>query len=129
MNSKIAQRLTLYFAMALVLFALTVGTLFSFMFARHTADVTKRDLCAHAASIAKTIAHFTKECDEGDLQWVDKEKLHCLNLWQGDRIFLRFPLAGEPFFSLKLVYDGDALRQAVKNGVSLPLPEAFQEPF
>ena len=66
MNSKIAQRLTLYFAMAMVLFALTVGTLFSFMFARHTADVTKRDLCAHAASIAKTIAHFTKECDEGE---------------------------------------------------------------
>jgi 8-oxo-dGTP diphosphatase len=70
-----------------------------------------------------------RECSEGDLQWVDKEKLHCLNLWQGDRIFLRFLLAGEPFFSLKLVYDGDALRQAVKNGVSLPLPEAFQEPF
>ena len=66
MNSKIAQRLTLYFAMALVLFALTVGTLFSFMFARHTADVTKRDLCAHAASIAQTVAKFADDCDQGE---------------------------------------------------------------
>lgn len=66
MNSKIAQRLTRYFVMALILFALTVGTLFSFMFARHTADVTRRDLCAHAVSIAQTIEHFTTDCEEGE---------------------------------------------------------------
>jgi 8-oxo-dGTP diphosphatase len=70
-----------------------------------------------------------RECNEGALQWVDKRELQNLNLWQGDRIFLRFLLAGEPFFSLKLVYDGDTLQQAVKNGVSLPLPDAFQQPF
>jgi len=66
MRSKIAQRLTLYFALALILFALTVGTLFSLMFARHTADVTQRDLRAHAVSIAQTIAHFTDGCEEGE---------------------------------------------------------------
>ena len=66
MKNKIARRLTKYFAWAMLLFALLVGVLFALMFARHTADVTRRDLCAHAASIAETIAHFTKDCEEGE---------------------------------------------------------------
>ena len=66
MKNKIARRLTKYFAWAMLLFALLAGLLFSVMFARHTADVTKRDLCAHAASIAETIAHFTDGCEEGE---------------------------------------------------------------
>lgn len=66
MRNKIARRLTKYFAWAMLLFALLAGSLFSMMFARHTADVTKRDLCAHAASIAETIAHFTDGCEEGE---------------------------------------------------------------
>ena len=64
MKNKIAQRLTLYFALALVLFALLAGTLFSLMFARHTADVTKRDLSAHAVSIAETISKFIFDCEQ-----------------------------------------------------------------
>ena len=66
MKNKIARRLTRHFALALILFALTAGTLFSFMFARHTADVTRRDLRAHASSIAQTIEHFTADCEEGE---------------------------------------------------------------
>ena len=66
MKNKIAQRLTLYFALTLILFALIAGMLFSLMFARHTSDVTRRDLRAHAASIAQTIGHFTADCDEGE---------------------------------------------------------------
>ena len=66
MKNKIAKRLTKYFALALTLFALTVGTLFSLMFARHTADVTQRDQRAHAVSIAGTIAHFTDGCEQGE---------------------------------------------------------------
>ena len=65
MKNKIAKRLTKYFAWAMLLFALLVGMLFSLMFARHTADVTKRDLCAHAESIAETIAHFTGGREQG----------------------------------------------------------------
>lgn len=65
MKNKIAKRLTKYFAWAMLLFALLAGMLFSLMFARHTADVTKRDLCAHAESIAETIAHFTEGCEQG----------------------------------------------------------------
>ena len=60
-QNKIARRLTQYFAWAMLLFALLVGVLFSLMFARHTADVTKRDLCAHAVSIAETVARFADD--------------------------------------------------------------------
>ena len=56
------------------------------------------------------------ECDEGELAWIEKDKLLSLPLWEGDKIFLRLLDAGEPFFSLKLRYQGDRLVQAVLNG-------------
>ena len=45
-------------------------------------------------------------CDEGELEWVPIEKIGELNLWEGDKIFLRLLAEDAPFFSLKLVYDG-----------------------
>ena len=62
-----------------------------------------------------------KECDEGDLEWIDKQKLLDLTLWEGDKIFLRLLEEDIPFFSLKLVYEGDVLTQAVLNGTNLTL--------
>jgi 8-oxo-dGTP diphosphatase len=62
------------------------------------------------------------DCDEGDLQWVDKERVFDLTLWPGDRIFLRLIMnAQQPFFSLKLVYKGDDLVAAKLDGLPLPL--------
>ena len=56
-------------------------------------------------------------CDEGELEWVKKEDVLKLNIWEGDRIFLRLLADEEPFFSLKLVYDGhDGMISAVLNG-------------
>lgn len=57
-----------------------------------------------------------KICDEGNLEWIDKKKLLSLPLWEGDKYFLRLLDQNAPFFSLKLVYDGDRLTQAVLNG-------------
>jgi len=57
-----------------------------------------------------------KTCDEGDLEWISKGKLLELTLWEGDKIFLRLLEEDIPFFSLKLVYDGDRLTDAVLNG-------------
>ena len=57
-----------------------------------------------------------KECDEGDLEWIDKKDLYNLTLWEGDRIFLRLLDENLPFFSLKLSYHGDKLVEAVLNG-------------
>jgi len=57
-----------------------------------------------------------KECDEGELAWIDKKALFDLTLWEGDRIFLRLLDTDIPFFSLKLVYRGERLARAVLNG-------------
>ena len=57
-----------------------------------------------------------KECDEGVLEWLPKEKLRELPHWEGDEIFLDLIEQDSPFFSLKLCYRGDALEQAVLNG-------------
>ena len=60
-------------------------------------------------------------CDEGDLEWIKKSDLLKLKLWEGDKIFLRLLETDEPFFSLKLKYEGDTLVLAVFNGKELPL--------
>ncbi len=62
------------------------------------------------------------ECDEGTLEWVEKERLMSLNLWEGDKIFLRLLMEGAPFFSLKLSYDGDELIEVVLNGTTMEVP-------
>lgn len=55
--------------------------------------------------------------DEGTLAWISKTGLMDLNLWEGDRIFLRLLLDGAtPFFSLKLVYEHDEMTSATLNG-------------
>ena len=60
-----------------------------------------------------------RECDEGVLEWLPKEQLYGLPMWAGDRIFLELLDAGAPCFSLKLVYEGEVLRQAVLDGKKL----------
>ena len=60
------------------------------------------------------------DCDEGVLKWVPVEEVMNLNLWAGDRIFLKFLLETDrPFFSLKLQYRGDDLVYAALNGEEL----------
>ena len=50
-----------------------------------------------------------KECDEGKLEWVPKNEIENLNLWEGDKIFFRLLEEDKGFFSLKLCYDEDKL--------------------
>ncbi len=59
------------------------------------------------------------DCDEGVLEWIDRERLLTLPIWEGDKIFLRLLDEGAPFFSLKLRYAGDRLAEAVLNGKKL----------
>ena len=66
---------------------------------------------------AKAPDHEPKECDEGKLEWVKKDRVYDLNLWEGDKIFLRKLDESRDFFSMKLVYDKeDNLIEAVLNG-------------
>ena len=62
-----------------------------------------------------------RDCDEGVLEWVPKEKVRSLPQWAGDRIFLDLMEHRVPFFSLKLRYEGETLLEAVLNGMRLQL--------
>ena len=62
-----------------------------------------------------------RPCDEGDLEWVPRERIADLPIWAGDKIFLRLLTEDVPFFSLKLCYEGERLVQAVLDGRALPL--------
>ena len=55
-------------------------------------------------------------CDEGELQWVERNFLDSLPKWEGDQIFLDLLWQDAPFFLLKLRYDDDTLVEAVLNG-------------
>lgn len=68
---------------------------------------------------ARTEEDPTVVCDEGDLEWVDKDKVQDLPIWTGDKIFLDLLTQNVPFFSLKLEYVGDTLVRAVLNGKEL----------
>lgn len=52
-----------------------------------------------------------KECDEGELVWVDKDEVPNLSTWEGDRIFLELIAKDTPYFSLKVRYEGDKLAE------------------
>ena len=53
------------------------------------------------------------DCEEGELVWVPKSEIESLNLWEGDKVFLRLLNEREEFFSLKLRYEGEKLVESV----------------
>ena len=52
---------------------------------------------------------LNENCNEGVLEWIDKDKIFDLPSWEGDKIFLQLLRNEERFFSLKLVYEDDKL--------------------
>lgn len=95
--------LTSYAFRGIVTFVTSTG-LYEYM-CLYTADGFEGEIC---------------DCDEGVLEWVSKDRLEELNLWQGDYIFLRLLEESETFFSLKLVYEGDVLKEVVLDGKEIP---------
>lgn len=61
------------------------------------------------------------DCDEGELEWVEKSRIESLPLWEGDRIFFRLLEEEHPFFSLKLRYEEGRLCEAVLDGEILDI--------
>ena len=53
-----------------------------------------------------------KDCDEGELAWVKKEEVPYLPVWEGDKLFLKELTEDRGFFSLKLVYRDDVLKDS-----------------
>ena len=62
-----------------------------------------------------------KSCDEGELEWGEKRRRLSLPIWEGDKIFLRLLDSEQPFFSLKLRYEGERLVAAALDGKAMAL--------
>lgn len=56
------------------------------------------------------------ECDEGELSWIDKDKILDLNLWEGDRYFLKPLLNSDKMIKMEMRYKDKQLI-GVKGGV------------
>ena len=52
------------------------------------------------------------ECNEGNLKWIEKISLDKIPMWEGDKFFLNRLEWSKDFFNLKLVYNGDTLKEA-----------------
>ena len=57
-----------------------------------------------------------KECDEGNLEWIEKSKVYDLPIWEGDKVFFKLLEDRETFFSLKLCYEGEQLKEVYLDG-------------
>lgn len=71
-----------------------------------------------------------QQCDEGQLEWIDKDKVLSLPLWEGDHVFLEKLLADESFFVLSLVYagrTGDELSQIINDKLILSDVDSFDD--
>mgnify|MGYP005773598199 FL=1 len=75
----------------------------------------------HLFTAAGWEGEMAADCDEGVLEWVPKEQVEALPIWEGDKIFFRLLAEERPFFSLKLSYEGDTLVYAALDGKELAL--------
>jgi len=61
-----------------------------------------------------TATDFTgdlKACDEGELAWIDKNKLDDIPMHEADRHFMKWLQEGKGIFSAKFIYDNGKLTQ------------------
>ena len=76
----------------------------------------------YGEDVVEYMSLYTADGFEGELEWVDKDTIFSLELWEGDKIFFRLLDEGREFFSLKLVYDtADNLQYAALDGISLDI--------
>ncbi|MCR5206584.1 MAG: NUDIX domain-containing protein [Lachnospiraceae bacterium] len=52
-------------------------------------------------------------CDEGELKWVLKKDVYSLPIWEGDKRMFDEMFKDDGFFTMKLVYDGDELKEVI----------------
>ncbi|MBC8196418.1 MAG: 8-oxo-dGTP diphosphatase [Candidatus Marinimicrobia bacterium] len=49
------------------------------------------------------------DSNEGNLEWIEDEKITTLNLWEGDKIFMDW-INKDKFFSAKFIYENKKLK-------------------
>ena len=52
-------------------------------------------------------------CDEGELKWIPKKDIYSLPIWEGDKRMFDEMFKDDNFFTMKLVYDGDDLKEVI----------------
>ena len=65
----------------------------------------------HLFTATKYEGDIDFNCNEGTLEWVKKDEINNLPIWEGDKIFFDLLEKEENFFSLKLCYKGDTLTE------------------
>ncbi len=68
MKNKISVRLSVYFALALLVFAVVIGVTFTALFRQHTLDMTKQDMEARSALIAEKLSPYLENQAEDQSQ-------------------------------------------------------------
>lgn len=56
------------------------------------------------------------DCAEGELVWIETERMLSLPAWEGDKYFLIPILDGRSDIHIKLIYQGERLMEAYDNG-------------
>ena len=67
-------------------------------------------------------------CAEGELEWVSKDRVLQLPIWEGDKIFLELLAREYPVFLITLEYAGDRLIRAELDGRPLDVEEEEKRP-
>ena len=65
----------------------------------------------HLFTATEYVGDIDYDCDEGALEWVKKEEIKNLPIWEGDKIFFDLLDTEDRFFSLKLCYEGEKLKE------------------
>lgn len=58
---KISEKLTIYFTVSILLFAIVIGTVFAFLFREHTEDIYKENMTETARSVSAVISKVIRE--------------------------------------------------------------------
>lgn len=87
-------------------------------------DITDYHMCLYTAD---GFTGTLRECSEGTLEWVAKDRIMDLELWEGDLIFFELLKENAPFFCLKLRYIDNILKEAVLNGTAMELLDIVDE--
>lgn len=77
-------------------------------------DVETQYMCLYTATGWE--GELVSDCREGVLEWVKKDRVKDLELWVGDKVFFKLLAQNQPFFSLKLAYEQDELKECVLDG-------------
>ena len=63
----------------------------------------------HVFECSDFTGELLADCPEGQLAWIEEEKMMDLPMWEGDRLFLPDVISLRPGIDLTVVYEGDRL--------------------